>query len=253
MAEFKRTEIKFSINSLQAIEFVHFLHDHIPMQHRTEEIITNNRSVYFDDDNFSLFSSSEINKKNNSKLRLRDYGYKNKYTNKTFLELKEKTDGITKKYRVNIPKTSISTLIDGNTSIIEKNSKPGKKQERTVEKLTNFITKGIYRPVLTTEYDRISFEAKEETKIRITVDRNIAYYFNDSNFSYRRFQKNKMHSMIKVYPFCIMETKIDNPEKTPQWLLDAIDDFELINLDFSKYREGIKSLLNHYQIKLNKS
>jgi len=249
MPDFNREEKKYRLGSLQAVELVNYLQDFIPFEKRTEELITNNRSVYFDDNNFSLYSLSLDKNAIHYKLRLRDYGYKNKFNKTAFVELKEKEHGVSRKHRFLIQKKDLQNFITGK-KLDKKINRINKKKDPTpsMKIIEDFMEQGSYQPIMVTEYNRISFEIQMETRVRITLDRNVTYFLIDFPFSYKEFSKKYEQSRVKEIPGCILETKIDNPNLTPDWLLNGIKQFGLKETSFSKYTTGIKSILDKFRI-----
>jgi SPX domain protein involved in polyphosphate accumulation len=253
MMQFNRQETKYVVDPLQAFELVNYLHRYVPFQKRTKELITNNRSVYFDDPQLSLYRESLQSRENHIKLRLRDYGYRGRYGRFFFAELKSRVDGVSKKQRVLLPKSRYDDLCKGEdlASLVRKHN-PGdtEKSMEAYGAIAQAMRAGDYAPVTVIEYDRISFEIMLKTRVRITLDRNISFFEAGPDFSYRDFGSEGKRLHYLTLPVNVVETKLDDPEHSPEWLARGIRLFGLQADNFSKYTASIDTLLDKYRIRI---
>lgn len=256
MQHFNREERKYLVDPLQAVELVNYMHHYIPFQKRSDELITNNRSVYFDNASFVLFRESILSEDNHCKYRLRDYGYRGAFDKLFYAELKKKVAGISRKRRIVVPKRRFQEYREGRF-ILKKLKRYNTGADRDFNRfrevyreLYDFQQEGGYYPMLVVEYDRISFEVMLESKVRITLDRNVSYYNASSGFSYKTFAREREARHVASLPFCILETKLDDPLQPPRWLTEGLELFDLKQVSFSKYTAGIQHLLDNYNIVL---
>lgn len=246
MPDIERLETKYTIDSLEAVELADYLHHFVSFQKRAEELVSNNRSVYLDDSNLSLYRLSLQPDQTHVKLRLRDYGRKGSYERDTWVELKEKRAGHSSKSRFRLSKRLVGSFLEGRLKeqrALHNGNSRDQEQHKAFQAVRSFMQQSDYRPLLVTEYDRICFDTVLETRIRITLDRNLKFYFVNGPFSYHSFARRRAACLAGVYSDCILETKIDNPELTPRWLQLALQRFGLQQAAFSKYTAGMDTIL----------
>ena len=148
---FNRVEKKYILTPSQLYDFYKYLSsDSFYIVKENEDFIFNYHSTYYDTDNLDMYNDHSISKNNRQKLRIRKYPNGN-----TYLEIKNKVDGISKKIRRKINSEDIYTLNDW----IKKN-------------LNYNLT---LNKILDIDYKRITFISEDKSE-RITIDTEIKFY-----------------------------------------------------------------------------
>ena len=189
-----RKEDKYVIDMNQYDNFIKILNDSYKREDQYGI-----KSIYFDDNNFSLLKNSLNKKKFNYKLRLRKYTFNNE---NLFLEEKTK-------------------------NIHNETEKIRKRVNNDFDYTTESSLKGHF-PQILIKYDRVSYF---NSILRITIDKNIEYKFVkeidwDLNFTCLDYTKNK----------CILEIKYSNIDNClDKNLQNIIEHKNLHRNKFSKY------------------
>jgi SPX domain protein involved in polyphosphate accumulation len=158
-------------------------------------------SVYFDNNNYSMFNESVEGITPRKKIRLRTYDKEFNYNNKANKEIK-------------------ITSVEGRYKISE-----------SVYDTSKLLKLGIYDnnyglcvPVLNIVYERSYFRIKD---IRLTIDKNIAY---------KKFSNGKISNFSTVDNYNIVELKYDVRQSVDY----VIKNFPFERVRFSKYCRGIE-------------
>ena len=158
-------------------------------------------SVYFDNNNYSMFNESVEGITPRKKIRLRTYDKEFNYNNKANKEIK-------------------ITSVEGRYKISE-----------SVYDTSKLLKLGIYDnnyglcvPVLNIVYERSYFRIKD---IRLTIDKNIAY---------KKFNNGKISNFSTVDNYNIVELKYDVRQSVDY----VIKNFPFERVRFSKYCRGIE-------------
>ena len=148
---FNRVEKKYILTPSQLYDFYKYLSsDSFYIVKDNEQFLFDYHSTYYDTDDLDMYNDHKKDIHNRQKLRIRKYPNGNRY-----LEIKTKSDGITKKIRKKINSEDISIL-------------------------SNWISKNIHYNLslnkkLDIDYKRITF-ISEDKKERITIDTEIKFY-----------------------------------------------------------------------------
>lgn len=204
--------------------FKRFIDAGLPLEKHYPERVINN--IYFDDNNFTLYSDNLSGKSKRKKLRFRWYGNE-KIHNKGNLELKLKDNNLGSK------------IIDHNISvnkIFESRISEVKKQilEHVDNKYLWYILKQYLNPTIFNSYRRSYY--KIDRNIRVTFDRLICTKFLKGS-------KNILESLQTRDPsILIIEIKCDvGSEKV---LREYIGRLGMTRTRYSKYASG---LINSYR------
>ena len=229
--EFRRMESKFLVLENSFEEIRNTLKKHIPQDifDKTSPY-TNIKTIYFDDDKFSIFQEYLSRRKFRFKVRFRNYGHNDVFKKEDFwAELKVKFRGVCFKKRFLFPYELINDFADGKDifyEISEINS-----DTRGLKKIYKLMAKLIkinnMKPQLITTYERAAFQNKEKN-VRITVDKNITHR------SFKNPEEKKSLSPV------VFESKIG--ENCPQWYKELENTLSLLpQKRFSKYATGINT------------
>lgn len=227
---FKRKEQKFVIIDSTFDEIQDELAKHIPTHSFKKSCpITSIKTIYLDDDNFTIFKEYLARRNYRYKIRFRKYGYDGKFDDELWAELKVKHKKISYKKRFLVPNNLLIPFLQGENIFKEiKNVNQGFVGLRKIYNLMVELMKiNEFKPVLETSYDRVAFQKKSK-RIRITVDKSIHH----KALAGRAAEKD-----LSVLVF---ESKIVG--KRPKWYKKLEDRLSLLpQKRFSKFATGINS------------
>lgn len=209
---FKRKEKKYVLTQSQFEAFKELLE--VKME-RDPYFVTQNNTIYFDNDNDEMIINSIHGTDYKCKVRARHYAG----TGQTFLEIKSKIYGTVFKRRIIL-------TIDQYNHFLETGQLPDSQIAREISYV--FEDKALY-PKIFIIYNRTSYKAKEETSdLRITLD-------EDLRSSTQNLDITLDEEMIRYFeePRIIMEIK--TKEGMPPWLVDYISNNQIYPQSFSKY------------------
>jgi len=228
---FKRIENKFVVLEYSFDEINNTLQRYIPLHTFDEKSpYTMIRSIYLDDEKFTIFQEYLSRRKFRFKIRFRNYGHRGKFDKNDFwAELKVKHHSVCYKKRFLFPHSKLEAFIAGENilNIIKKLNPQIKDVEKTYNLMAELIRINDFKPVLVTSYERAAFQNKSKT-IRITVDHNISH---KSLIGPKR---------TKTLNAIVFESKIS--KASPLWYNKMENRLSLLpQKRFSKYATGINS------------
>lgn len=211
---FQRIEKKYFISPAQAETMLGEMRQHMTADRYGEYAIGN---IYCDTDNFRLIRASLEKPAYKEKLRVRSYGVPTE-TDRVFVELKKKFDGVVYKRRITTEVPQVEPLLCGSTEAkcqIGREIQWFQRQNRT-------------RPRVFIGYDRLAFAGQEDPQLRLTFD---------TNFRWRDTQLDlcmgDWGAPILQGEDILMELKL--PEACPLWLTHALTEVGAFPTSFSKY------------------
>jgi len=152
------TKFVFSIDSLNSL--LPLLIKDFNCLHVNNCTIQTYKSLYFDDENFSLFKAHHNGRVNRFKVRIRNYVESQLY----FLEIKHKVKNRTDKLRIEL--TDFAQKLDA----------------FQIEFIHNVLQKKMdLLPVLWNEFQRITLSGKKRNE-RLTLDLHLNFNQDESNF-----------------------------------------------------------------------
>ena len=175
-------------------------------------------NIYFDTENSDLIVKSIEKPIYKEKLRLRSYSTP-KMEDEVFLEIKSKHDGIVGKRRV------ILSLKDFYHYL---NDHQFDTDNQIMKEIDYFFQYYDLMPAIYIAYDRESFVGKEEPDLRITLDSNLRYRYDDL-----KIEDGDHGRLYFDKPTYIMEIKTLGG--MPLWLVHALSDLKIYPSSFSKY------------------
>jgi hypothetical protein len=153
------TKFVFSIDSLNSL--LPLLIKDFNCLHVNNCTIQTYKSLYFDDENFSLFKAHHNGRVNRFKVRIRNYVESQLY----FLEIKHKVKNRTDKLRIEL--TDFAQKLDA----------------FQIEFIHNVLQKKMdLLPVLWNEFQRITLSGKNRNE-RLTLDLHLNFNQDESNFA----------------------------------------------------------------------
>ena len=213
---FERIEKKYLLNEEKYQALLKVL---LKYMQEDEYGLTTICNIYFDTENNDLIRKSIDKPKYKEKLRLRSYGVP-KDEDRVFIEIKKKYDGVVYKRRVSMNLKEANEYLDYGI-------KPNKTNQ-IMKEIEYFISYHKPKPKLFLAYDRVAYYGKEDSNLRVTVDRNIRSRDYDLDLS-----KGDYGDRLLDNDMYIMEIKI--PMAMPMWLTKELTRLQIFPTSFSKY------------------
>ncbi len=190
-------------------------------------------NIYYDTDDDYLIRKSLSKPKYKEKLRLRAYGVP-KETQKVFLEIKKKCNGIVNKRRTTL-------LLKEAYDFVKTGIAPAEKDymnEQVLKEITYFLQIYDLKPKLYLAYDRIAYFEKGNADLRISFDTNIRSRRYDLRLDAGDYGEELLASDV-----FLMEIKTSLAK--PLWLTDMLTELHIKRRSFSKYGTEFKQYINH--------
>lgn len=180
-------------------------------------------NIYYDTDDNRLIRSSIEKPVYKEKLRMRSYGTPDT-SDKVFLEIKKKYNGIVNKRRTSI-------VLEDAYRYMEDGIFPKETEclNRQVLKEIDYF-KSIYdlKPKVYLSYDRYAFFEKNDGDFRVTFDTNITTRRGDV-----RLESGSYGNRLLPQNIYLMEIKING--SVPMWFTSGLSDLKIYPVSFSKY------------------
>lgn len=228
---FERTETKYIITLSQRRRLLELIDEHIREDEYGESTVC---SLYFDTDDYRLIRSSLDKPVYKEKLRLRSYSTPNS-DSKVFLELKKKYDGVVYKRRETLRYRDAMGYLKTGVAPVDTQIM------REIDWAMRYY-KGL-KPKMFIAYDRTAFYSKTDRNLRITFDKNVRYRTTDLDLA-----SGSYGECISDPKMCIMEIKALNA--MPLWLVDALNELQILPGSFSKYGTAYTIESNRQHINL---
>ena len=211
---FQRIEKKYFISPAQMEALLNVMRRYMTADRYGEYAIGN---IYCDTDNFRLIRASLEKPAYKEKLRVRSYGVPTE-TDRVFVELKKKFDGVVYKRRITTEMPQVEPLLCGSTEAkcqIGREIQWFQRQNRT-------------RPRVFIGYDRLAFAGQEDPQLRLTFDTNLRWRDTQLDLC-----MGDWGAPILQGEDILMELKL--PEACPLWLTHALTEVGAFPTSFSKY------------------
>lgn len=208
---FKRIEKKYLITTYQYEAFMMEVNQHLKDDAYTSFTVNN---IYFDTDDDYLIRRSISKPLYKEKLRLR--GYNDVEDDQAFLEIKKKYNKVVYKRRVNVNINELGDDLDLSQS-----------ENQISKELEFFIDRYDPKPKYYLGYKRQAYVGVNEPGLRITIDNDITYRFDDLNLKSGLYGKKLLDE-----DQLIMEIKTD--KAMPLWLVKALNDNKIYPTSYSK-------------------
>jgi len=213
---FKRCEKKYILTADVGRKLIEQMKDYIEPDKYAEYTI---RNIYFDTKNYSLIRNSIEKPVYKEKLRLRSYNVPGK-SDKVFVELKKKFDGIVYKRRINLNyEDAVQYLYQGH---------PPEKVGQVIRELNWFLKCHEVHPVVYLAYDRTAFHGIEDGNLRITFDKSIRCRQDNLMLD----KEDECENILEPDKW-VMEIKVN--DAIPLWLAGLLSEYKIYPTSFSKY------------------
>lgn len=228
---FKRKERKYIILEHTFDEIIEQIQEHIPIFYfENKPGLMNIQTTYLDTDDFLLFNEY-LNRRNfRFKIRMRRYGFDEKYDQQYLVELKIKHNAISSKKRFKLPAQYFEAFINNEDlrAEIKEANKGLIGAQKTYRLIHKLIHMNNFVPILQTSYNRIAFQKKSK-RVRVTVDNGIIHK--------KLIGKPKTETLDAI----VLESKIMG--KSPKWHKKMVNQLSLLKQQrFSKFVTGMNSL-----------
>lgn len=226
-----RYELKYRILETKARAIARYIQSYIspdPYARKTPNQEYPISSLYFDSNNLHLCRETLEGKKNRFKLRIRCYD--DDPQSVCFFEIKRRIDNVIIKDRARVPRNCIKDAIQGNplqTSLY-------KKDRNALDQFNFYIHTLCANPVSMVRYMRQAFEDDSSNRVRITLDRELA--FKTPTGVSVSTNGSGWHPVSM--DFVILEIKFTN--RYPAWLSDMVKIFDLKQTAMSKYCASVR-------------
>ncbi len=221
---FKRYEKKFFLTKEQYEAFVKKAAPYMRPDEYGKYTICN---IYYDTDNYSLIRASLEKPVYKEKLRVRSYGVPGP-SDRVFVELKKKYDGVVYKRRVTMPFSESETYL-GNIRSVES----GEQIKREIE---YFMLYHGVSPKVFIAYDREAYQGREDPGLRITFDSGIRWRTD-------RLSLGAGDDGLPLTDNGLILLEIKIPDACPLWLAKILGSLRIAPVSFSKYGTCYKNHL----------
>jgi len=203
-------------------------------------------SLYCDSFNFKLLRAKIVDLGQRFNVRLRSYGQEPKPP--FYLEVKNKKESFIKKTRGKVTEEGLEAL--RNFEIVTAAEESSQKNVDSF--CVAYYTHGL-EPKIFTQYERKAYLSVIDDYARVTFDRHLRYYLEDSLNLIPDENKLKNYDHEDLFfgedGDHILELKC--PTKVPIWIFDIIKKYDLSRIGFSKYGNSMfesLSLDHRYQL-----
>lgn len=213
---FQRIEAKYLVSKKTYAKFRREIEQHMTLDCYGLSTICN---IYYDTETFDLVSRSLDKPRYKEKLRLRSYGVPGK-DSCVYAELKKKVNGIVYKRR--------AAMTTGEAEAFLSHGQMPAQETQILREIDYFLKFYHPQPVLVLCYDREAFFGKEDSSIRMTIDRNIRY--REEDFDLTHGDSGKLLDQDGDY---LIEIKVAHA--MPLWMADLFTKCKIYPISFSKY------------------
>lgn len=234
-------------------------------------------SLYFDNQQFALYSQKLDQKVDATSMRVRWSG---QLADKPELVLEQKNtsaDGSSEEKRFAIKDKFIQPFLEGeyhmekNVQKLERQGQPAQAvadYQHVVQDMQTFIKENDLKPVLRANYTRTAFQKPLDDRVRISIDTDLVFIREDDFETSRPCRQpdswhrtdidssrmeypfpNVNQGEISRFPFAVLDIKVNDSagKKTPQWIEDLMASHLLHKApQFSKFVHGVASLFEDY-------
>ncbi|KAI8985358.1 VTC domain-containing protein [Pilobolus umbonatus] len=230
-------------------------------------------SVYFDNDNFDLYSDRLHRLEGAESIRLRWYSHLNHKNDSVFVERKTHKaawlNGKSVKDRFRLKDSQVDSFLTGTYTADQLASDLRAKQQVADE--NHFVASGVQksvdccglRPTCRVFYNRTAFQLPGDQRLRISLDANLTF-IKEENRPISQTEPSALHwkredvgidypfrslpeSEVSRFPYAILETKLQNHlgQECPTWLRHLLDSHLVHEVPrFSKYIHGASVLFS---------
>jgi SPX domain protein involved in polyphosphate accumulation len=241
---FVRIEDKYLVSRTHLPKLLLLLNSQLDPSYISDDVLFNKiESLYFDSPALKVFRDHFKSGISRFKLRLRQYGPNGKFAPETepvHLEMKQKADGVSQKFRFKVGLMAKLSLLAGETLPVDF-AEAKKKKELIAERclqVNSAISDFGLRPQVRVTYERLAFE---RNGLRVTIDDNIEAELltpieaNVVSELLSSTELEKAKQMIAQYSPNVVIVEVKHPGTTPEWLNTFFADSQTTPASFSKY------------------
>lgn len=214
---FRRYELKYLLNITQQQRIMDIMASHMSPDHYGLSTI---RNIYYDTDSYRLIRTSLAKPVYKEKLRLRSYGPASS-TDKIFVELKKKYDGVVYKRRIHMPYDEAGAWLSG-----DRTKMPDSQIGREIQYFTDFY--GSLQPAVFLSYERQAWYSLDGSDFRVTFDQNILSRQTQLNLSC------PCGGAVLLPPGKVL-MELKTAGGIPLWMTKALTEYQVFKTSFSKY------------------
>jgi len=242
--EFKRKSIKFWVEKKNILLVILHIIEHLPINIYDEDINDHIyqyiNSVYFDNDDLELYHKRIVKEEGSNIVRIRWYEEDN---NNLYVERKTHHEDWTQldsiKERFSIESNKILSYLKNNLIL----------EDNLANEISDLIKNNKLYPIIRTVYKRIAFQLKNNDSIRISLDIDLKFIRENTNYTeWFTDVDNIEESDISYFKYAILEIKLrDNYiENPPDWIKNLMNSNLIIQKDnFSKFAHSVFTFYNY--------
>jgi len=203
-------------------------------------------NLYFDSPGFYLLRQRMSDAERRFNLRVRSYGHNAKLP--YHLEVKEKTGNIVRKFRSTVHSKDWWKIFY-QPGFIPDSSMDDKSLAnlRLFERLATALSA---EQKILTSYRRKALVSTVDQYARVTFDTELRYQEPDYKFvvspDYKMMHSYDFETIFDPFASVVLELKCNAPQ-VPVWMVDLVRYFELHRRGFSKYMNGVTTMLGGLQ------
>lgn len=188
-------------------------------------------SLYLDDDNRTLARETLGGIANRFKLRVR--AYDDSPSSPVFLEVKRRADRTVQKIRAPIARHRLADLLACKPSALAELRSAAR---ANAEEFLALMQTRTAHPVLQVRYRREAYVGRDDDEVRVTFDRRLA------TCPCAKFQVRVHDDAYQPIAVGGVVLELKFTDQCPRWMLEAIEELELLRVSFSKYNHSLTTL-----------
>jgi len=228
---FLRQERKYLVSLRPVEDVMKTISSYVPIyRYSGKHDVTNIRTTYFDSPGLNTYREYIQRRKIRRKIRMRQYGYNGQFDPVSWLELKVKDHGISKKERFCLLEDDLPEFLAGKDvldRVREMNTVKG--IDQIYLDVRAILSSMTLMPLLQVRYDRISFQQQDDNGfLRVTLDQNLTFELLGSEAQY-------------TMDVVVMEVKVTG--ERPAWLPELFEKIGAKRVKrFSKFANAVEYL-----------
>ena len=218
-----RVDTKFAFNFSQLIQLLESLKEDYKILEIEGTRMPFYESLYFDEKNFKFYNDHYLGKENRFKVRFRKYVE----SNLSFLEIKHKIKGRTRKSRINADEIADSLNSD---------------QQHFLEKVLNSEIKLV--PKLWNSFHRMTL-VNNTIKERLTLDFQLTFKWDHHEVILDNLviAELKQEVVNRNSPFfALMKSLVIRPYRLSKYCMGALEIYGTDNLKYNRFKEKLRHL-----------
>jgi len=226
-----RYELKYYISESKAEAIAQFIKPYLHLDHYCKLQRSGSYpivSLYLDSEDLRLCRQTLEGQKNRFKLRIRSYADDPDYPR--FVEIKRRLNSIIIKTRARIKDHDVAAMLSG----LSLSARDYEIEEEALGQFQFYVKHINAGPVMRVRYVRRAYEGDSENRVRVTLDRQLAYNVSSEpkvSFVGRRWQRHSLGAVILEIKFTACY---------PAWLSRMAECFNLRQQSISKYVSSVK-------------